>query len=101
MSTHATKHDTAKPRFSLLPHGPLAEVVKVYEFGAGKYGTYNWQAGLPYTRWYDAVMRHLFAWFRGERHDPESGLHHLAHATFGLLALMWQEDNNKGEDDRR
>ena len=41
------------------------------------------------TRYYDAAMRHLDAWHRGEVNDEESGLPHLAHAACCLLFVMW------------
>ena len=98
--TVARKDDAQKPRIGLLPPGPLAEVIAVYEFGAAKYSDNNWKQGLPYSRWYNAVWRHVFAWWRGESRDTESKLHHLAHAVFGLLALMQQDMKSTGDDDR-
>lgn len=84
------KYDGAKPRFSLLPLGPLGDVVSVLEYGARKYAEDNWQkVSNPRTRYFDAAMRHLLAWRGGERLDPESGLPHLAHAACSLLFLGW------------
>lgn len=89
--TDAIKHDKGKLRWDLLPIRPIVELVKVYTFGAEKYGDRNWENGLPDDRWYAAVMRHIASWRMGEKHDPESGLHHLAHAMFGLVAIMFFE----------
>lgn len=84
------KFDSGKPRWSLLPRGTVHEVVQVLEFGAAKYGTDNWQfVEDAETRYYDATMRHLEAWFNGEQRDPESGRHHLAHAVCCCLFLMY------------
>lgn len=84
------KKDGEKDRWDLLPYGPVAEVVKVLTFGARKYSDDNWQQ-VPQARkrYFAAAMRHLVAWFRGERYDPESKIHHLAHAVCCLLFLMW------------
>lgn len=84
------KHDAHKPRHSLLPVGSVASIIDVLEFGARKYGADNWQS-VPdaRTRYYDAAMRHLGAWWGGERLDAESGLPHLAHAACCILFLMW------------
>ena len=49
-------------------------------------------------RYYNATMRHLTSWFDGEKNDPESGLHHLAHACSNLLFLLWFEFNGYPED---
>ena len=86
------KHDGGKPRWSLLPLAAVKEVIGVLEFGAKKYDVDNWQK-VPdaRTRYYDAAMRHLTAWREGEQNDPESGLHHLAHAGCCVLFLLWFE----------
>jgi hypothetical protein len=54
---------------------------------------YAWQK-VPNAkeRYFAALMRHLTAWWDGERADPESGLHHLAHAGCCLLFLIWFDD---------
>lgn len=84
------KDDTGKLRWSLLPMEPIIEVIKVLEFGAKKYAPNNWQL-VPdaQTRYYDAMQRHIHAWRGGERNDPETELHHLAHAGCCVLFAMW------------
>ena len=86
------KHDASKPRYSLLPTGSVERVIDVLEFGATKYAPNNWQhVSDARTRYYDATMRHLSAWWQGEKYDAESGLHHLAHAACCILFLLWFE----------
>ncbi|APR70749.1 dATP/dGTP diphosphohydrolase domain-containing protein [Acinetobacter haemolyticus] len=91
-----TKHDQSKPRFSLIPVGTLSAVVRVLEFGAGKYAESNWQT-VPDARrrYYDAMHRHIDAWWQGEKKDSETGESHLAHAVCCALFLMWLDDNSK------
>jgi hypothetical protein len=38
-------------------------------------------------RYFDAMQRHVWAWRRGESLDPETGMHHLAHAACCLFFL--------------
>jgi len=84
------KHDSAKPRMSLLPKGVLSSVVSVLEFGAKKYQEENWkQVSNAKTRYYDAMQRHIGAWWEGEKNDPETGEHHLAHAICCAMFLIW------------
>ena len=66
------------------------------EFGAAKYGQDNWQR-VPEARqrYFDAAMRHLLAWWDGERLDAESGLPHLAHAGCCILFLLWADRDAK------
>ena len=84
------KDDSAKRRYSLLPSGTVNSVVDVLEFGSKKYADNNWQI-VPdaKTRYYDAAMRHLDAWFNGAVKDSETGLPHLAHAICCLMFLMY------------
>lgn len=73
---------------SPLPAAPLAEVGVAMLFGALKYGRHNWRdAGVRSSVYYDAALRHLFAWWEGEETAADSGVHHLAHAIAGLLIL--------------
>lgn len=96
----AVKYDSDKPQFSLIPTSSLLELMKVYEMGAKKYAPDNWKKGMKWSRVYDAIIRHLFAFWKGETNDPESGLHHMAHAAWGCFTLIWYSQNNGGEDDR-
>lgn len=84
------KFDNGKLRFSLLPEGVLNKVITVLEIGAKKYQENNWQhvEGAK-TRYFDALHRHVDAWWSGERNDPETGQHHLAHAVCCAMFLMW------------
>lgn len=94
------KYDAGKNRWDLLPFRALDEVVKVYTYGAQKYDDHNWRKGMRWGRVIAALFRHTTAWLRGEQVDAESGLHHLAHATFCLLSLLEFDLMKLGEDDR-
>lgn len=101
MSDVAAKFDKGKTRYDLIPPEPLEELGKVYSMGAEKYGAYNWmQKGLSFSRVFAAIMRHLWAFWRGEDIDPESGLHHCAHAAFGCLTLIQYGKTHTDNDDR-
>ena len=93
--TLGQKFDSAKARMSLLPKGILQKVVNVLELGAKKYQEDNWQhVNNAHTRYYDAMQRHIEAWWSGEILDPETGEHHLAHATCCAMFLMWFDDKH-------
>jgi hypothetical protein len=82
------KFDGGKLEYGLLPPLALEETVKVLTFGAQKYERDNWQK-VPDSkrRYFDALQRHVWAWKQGEQVDPESGIHHLAHAMCCLMFL--------------
>jgi hypothetical protein len=78
----------------------VMEVAKVGGFGASKYARYNYARGYKWSLSYDALQRHLNAWWAGEDDDSESGLSHLAHAAWHCLALLTFIMRKKGTDDR-
>jgi hypothetical protein len=81
------KADGAKPRLDLLPPDVLEGFAAVMTVGAKKYGDHNWRSGMRWGRHYAAALRHLFAWWRGEDLDPETGLPHLDHAMCCIAFL--------------
>lgn len=89
------KDDQGKRQYSLVPTVAIGEVVDVLTFGAKKYQPDNWKhVDDARTRYYDAAMRHIQAWWRGESDDQESGFHHLAHAICCLMFLIWFDKND-------
>lgn len=92
MSEPGVKHDQGKLQYRLMPVVVLREIVKVLTFGAQKYAPDNWRkVENRRERYTDALFRHIEAWRAGERQDPESGCHHLAHAACCLVFLMTEE----------
>ena len=91
-----TKHDEGKWRFSLVPTSSLLEIISVLEFGAKKYAPGGWKS-VPNARerYFNACIRHLTAWWDGEKNDSESGLSHLAHAGCCILFLLWLDGDEK------
>lgn len=87
-----------KPRWELLPLPDLEDVVKVYTFGAEKYGVGTWrELDDPINRYSAALMRHLVSFQRGEEFDEESGLPALAHMAWNAIAMLaiWHDKNKK------
>lgn len=80
------KDDAEKPRWDLVPWGAMSEVVKVLTCGAKKYAPEGWKTVPDWRRrYFAATCRHLISWTLGEKTDPETGLHHLAHAACCVL----------------
>lgn len=82
----------------------LIELGKVAEYGSRKYEQYNYIKGMPYSWSYNAMQRHLMAYWANEDRDREdhggSGLPHLAHAAWHCLALLSYYLRETGTDDR-
>jgi hypothetical protein len=86
-----TKFDSDKIRLELFSPWFIEEVGKVLTSGAIKYADHNWAKGIRSSRLIGASLRHIYAYMRGEVHDPEWGYHHLAHATCCLMFLTHQD----------
>lgn len=98
--TEGVKHDQGKTPLELLAFDALEEIGKVLAFGKAKYAPRNWENGMDWGRVYGALLRHLFAWWRGQENDPETGLSHLAHAGCCVMFLLAYSLRSVGKDDR-
>lgn len=94
------KFDDKKPRYDLISPVALEELAKVLTLGAEKYQPYNWAKGIVYSRILGAILRHVFAYLRGESKDPETGLSHIAHAMCNCMFLLHYEKLRPEFDDR-
>ena len=91
-TTVGRKFDGNKLEYGLIPPLAQQEMVRVLTFGAQKYERDNWKR-VPDSkrRYFDAMERHIWAWKMGEQLDPESGIHHLAHAMC-CLSFLFEHD---------
>lgn len=94
------RYDAGKARYDLLPADALHSLVNVYTAGAAKYADRNWEKGMSWSRCFGSLMRHCWAFWRGETFDPESKCHHMAHAAWNALALVAYDLRGVGTDDR-
>lgn len=90
-----------KPPLSCVPTGAIFRIGAAMNEGARKYGRHNYRAvGVRASVYYDALMRHMMAWWDGEDIDDESGLCHVDKAAACLVVLMDAQINGKLTDDR-
>lgn len=89
--TPAMKEKVTKWRASLVPSGTLQAIAEVMQAGIdGGHVEGDW-AQHPYMVYYDALQRHLDAFFRGALIDPKSGKPALDHALASLAILRWHK----------
>lgn len=86
------KKDAGKPRPWLVLAGfnsALNKVIDVASAGAEEYTDGGW-VDVPngVERYMDACMRHVLAYGQGETLDKKTGLPHLSHAAWNLLAVQ-------------
>lgn len=78
----------------------LRVLATVAGFGSAKYEVFNYLRGYDWAWSYNALQRHAHAFWEGEDLDPESGLHHMAHAAWHALSLVSFTLRGLGTDTR-
>jgi hypothetical protein len=94
-STGGQKGTKDDKGFWLIPFELLSLFARVWEFGASKYTPINWRKGYDWHLNFDAMHRHIGAFWGGELIDPESGLPHLMHAAWHCFVLTFFSMNEK------
>jgi hypothetical protein len=90
------KRDTqdGKPRYGLVPVEPLLRLAMHYTKGADKYDDNNWKKGIPMSRSWESLERHVQAFKAGDKVED-----HLAAIAWNAFALMWYEEKMPEMDD--
>ncbi len=83
-----------KPRYDLIPLSPMLRLAMHYTNGAVKYGEHNWTKGMPVSRFYASMFRHMISWAEGDRTED-----HLAAVAWNAFALMHFEDKGNEAPD--
>lgn len=97
-----------KAQISLIPLDLIVPMLEpAYREGIIKYQRESWRLGFNATVMYDALMRHLTAWFfKLESYDPETkekyGIdkHHLGAVIFCAINLYAIDQSFHEMDDR-
>ncbi len=91
----------AKPQLDNISLVAQYYEAAVMQTGAEKYGAYNWcDHPMKASTYYNAILRHLQAWWQGETFDLESELPHMAHLRSCTGIIMEQQASGKLIDDR-
>ena len=101
MTDEKAKHfSTGKLGIDQIPDFVLAELGLVYSYGEIKYGRDNWMSGTEWHEFIGSAKRHFAYWCLGQDEDSESGINHLSHAIWNLIALRYYQKTGGGVDDR-
>lgn len=82
-------------RYDLIGTEGLRRLAQTMAEGAKKYSDHNWRSGMPFSTTLNHLLRHIFLYEKGDTSED-----HLAHAAFGLFALMQFEKDHPECDDR-
>ena len=94
------KLDSDKIMLQLVPVSLVEGIGTILTFGAHKYAPRAWENGFEWSRAFGALLRHLYAWWKGENLDKETGKSHLWHAGCELAFLIEWETTHPELDDR-
>ena len=97
----ALRYNSGKLEWSLVDFDSLEGLVRVLEYGKDKYARDNWKKGMPVTQVTESLMRHLFAFAKGEDLDPESGCRHISHVLCNAMFLEYILREKQHYDDRK
>lgn len=75
-------------RLDLIPVEGFIRTGGLYGRGAGHYGERNWEKGIPYSRMYESLLRHVFAW---RRNDPKDTEDHAAAIAWFAMGVMYYD----------
>ena len=106
MEQPAAKSGAMREKLNTIPYDliPFQEFtdafVHVAEFGAIKYEAWNWSKGLSRVQLMGSLLRHTFAYLRGEDFDKETKLLHTDHIIWNACVLCHNVHHSL-EDGRR
>ena len=87
-------------QFDQIPIEPLMELARHYGAGAAKYEAHQFRKGYEWSKSFNALMRHAFAWWGGEFDDPETHTNHMAAVAWHAFNLMQLAIDHPELDDR-
>ena len=89
---------TALIMYSIYRYGTFEKALEAvshrFEAGAVKYGTHNWQKGMPYSWFIDSGLRHLLLDINGNTDEP-----HDQAFVWNMICLISTFHNNKKMND--
>lgn len=77
-------------RYDLISPIAMRRIAETYAEGSIKYGDRNWEKGLPFSNILNHVLAHIYEYMDGASLDDDAE-DNLAHAAWGLIALMHYE----------
>jgi hypothetical protein len=80
-----------KGRFDLLPFDAIQELARVFEEGAVKYKSRNWQQGIPIATFMDSACRHLHKAISGVTDEPHLGMA-MWNIACAIQTAVWVEE---------
>lgn len=87
-------------QFDQIPVEALRALAILYGNGAAKYEAHNFRKGYEWSKSYNAMLRHMTAFWGGEDMDEEMGVPHIICAIWHGMALFTFMQEHPEYDDR-
>lgn len=100
ITSNGLRYDDGKIPMELLSPIAMEGTALVLQFGAIKYELRNWEKGMHWSKVIAPLLRHVFAFMRGEDNDAETGLPHVHHIGCNAMFLQHYFEYKLGTDDR-
>lgn len=78
--------DANKPRLDLLSWPELERISRHYANGAKHYGEFNWQKGIPSSRYLQSLLRHVSKLAQGATDED-----HASAIVFNVKGIMYNQ----------
>lgn len=96
-----SRHNSGKPRPSLIPVEWIEGLMAVMEEGAKKYAPGNWQKGMPFTEVMDCLERHMIQFKKKEDLDPDGGSSTILKVAVNALFIYYYQKKGLTQFDDR
>jgi hypothetical protein len=100
------RDNAGKVQYELIPADALHALAEHYTKSGGppggppKYPARNWERGMAWLKCFGCMMRHSWAWMRGEDFDADTGTHHMICVAWNAFAIFAYATRRIGTDDR-
>ena len=83
-----------KSRFDLIPPLALKRISELYDRGRVKYSAWNWSKGMPFSRFYESALRHLYQYGMGDTDED-----HLSSVCFNVMSIIHLQETGRTDLD--
>ena len=90
--TGAVRSKLDHVRYDLFSPQAMSRLAATYAEGARKYGDNNFRKGMEFSNLINHVLQHIFNYLEGDEGEPPEDS--LAHACWGLMTLMEEEETH-------
>ena len=85
-------------QYRCIPPQAMDLLARQFAYGSFRYDDHNFRKGYAWSYTYDALMRHLQAFWGGEEYDEDGNPHAAAIAWHGIVLLQFWIEHPEFDD---